>query len=124
MHQGHEAEPVGMGGKHIGDGAADEPVDEHDRVGVDAPQVSAKQAAGEGVRDGPPARRRVLADRPAELGEAAAYAAVIDVPAAWALRVVDALREDDVDLGQRCRHRFALTVPSHRTPTRCATRGG
>ncbi len=77
--------------ERLGGGACDQPVEQHHGPVRDPP---------DGAREGGVAAPApsLLAHRPAERGELPADPAVVRVPAARPRRVVDPLRDDDVDL--------------------------
>ena len=78
------------GTSDFGGGGRDQPVEQHHGAIRNPP---------DGAREGRGVAHGVLPHGPAERGEPVADAAVVGVATARPRRVVDALRDDDVDLG-------------------------
>ena len=87
VHEHDLPQPARVRNERLGGGGGDQPVEQHHGA-VRDPLDRAREVA-----DG------VLVHSPAERGEPLADAAVVRVAAARPRRVVDALRDDDVDLG-------------------------
>ena len=111
MHERGEAQSAGVALEHLGGRARDQPVEEHDSVVGDAPQNAVQRGEGRGVGRPPESGHGMLVHRPAQGGEPAADAAVIDVAAAGAGRVVDAVGNDGMHNGIWTRPCEALYGP-------------
>jgi hypothetical protein len=99
VHEHDESQPARLRHEDLGSGGRDQAVDQHHGA-VRDPLDGARE--GGVPRHGEVRERvgdRVLAHRPAEIAEAPADPAVVRIAAARLRRVVDALRDDGVDLG-------------------------
>jgi hypothetical protein len=89
VHEDDLPQPSGVRDERLGRGGRDQPVQQHH---------GAVRYPPDGAREGGVAAHGVLVHGPAERGEPAADPAVVRVAAAGPGRVVDARRDDDVDL--------------------------
>jgi hypothetical protein len=98
VHQHDLAQPPRLRNEGLGGGGCDQAVEQHHGAGRNPPDGAREGGVRRVAGPRPGARDRVLAHRPAERGEFSADAPVVGVAAARPRRVVDALRDDDVDL--------------------------
>jgi hypothetical protein len=90
-------QPARLGHERFGGGGGDQPV-EQDHGAIGNPPDGACQSRVPGLAaPRPTTGHGVLMHRPAELGESSADSAVVCVATARPRRVVDALRDDEVD---------------------------
>ena len=99
VHEHDLPQPARVRHEHVGGGGRDQPVEQH-RGAVRDPSGGTRERGEPRLpRPRPRAGHGVLAHRPAEHRQPPADAAVVRVAAARPRRVVDALGNDDVDLG-------------------------
>ena len=85
--------------ERFGGGARDQPVQQHHGAIRDPPDGARQGGVRRFAGPRPGAGHGVFVHRPAERGESSADPAVVCVATARLRRVVDVLRDDDVDLG-------------------------
>ena len=96
-------QPARLRHERFGGGGRDQPV-EQDHAAIRNPPDGAREGGVPNLAaPWPSTGHGMLVDRPAELGEPSADPAVVSVATARPRRVVDALRDHDVDLAHSAR---------------------
>ena len=98
VHEHNLPQPVRLRHERLGGGGRDQPVEQHHGAIRNPPDGAREGSVPRLAGPRPGAGHGVLVHRPAERGEPSADVAVVGVATARPRRVVDALREDDVDL--------------------------
>ena len=99
VHEHNLPQPARLRHERFGGGGRDQPVEQHHGAIRNPPDGAREGGVPRLAGPRPGAGHGVLVHRPAERGEPSADPAVVRVATARPRRVVDALRDDDVDLG-------------------------
>ena len=103
VHEHNLPQPARLRHERFGGGGRDQPVEKHHGAIRNPPDGAPERGVPRPAGPRPRAGHGVLVHRPAERGEPSADPAVVCVATARPRRVVDALRDDDVDLGHSAR---------------------